>query len=48
MLSEAAQTHGITLVGGSVPERSSSGRLFNTCCVYDPSGRLVAKHRCVG
>lgn len=44
MLSEAAKEHAVTLVGGSVPERSN-GKLYNTCCVYDPSGRLLAKHR---
>jgi hypothetical protein len=44
MLSEAAKAHGVTLVGGSVPERSE-GRLYNTCCVYDNTGRLLAKHR---
>jgi omega-amidase len=44
MLSEAAKAHGVTLVGGSVPERSE-GRLYNTCCVYDNEGKLLAKHR---
>ncbi len=44
MLSQAAKEHGITLVGGSVPERSG-GRLYNTCCVYDSNGVLLAKHR---
>jgi hypothetical protein len=46
MLSEAAQAYGVTLVGGSVPERSN-GKLYNTCCVYDNTGKLLAKHRCV-
>lgn len=44
MLSEAAGEHGITIVGGSVPE-SSNGNLYNTCCVYGPDGSLLAKHR---
>jgi hypothetical protein len=44
MLSEAARAHNITLVGGSVPERSN-GKLYNTCCVYDNTGKLLAKHR---
>lgn len=44
MLSAAAKAHGVTLVGGSVPERSN-GKLYNTCCVYDDTGRLLAKHR---
>lgn len=44
MLSEAAKAHGVTLVGGSVPERSN-GKLYNTCCVYDKTGKLLGKHR---
>lgn len=45
MLSEAARASGVTLVGGSVPERSN-GKLYNSCCVYDDKGQLLAKHRC--
>ncbi|KAM4099818.1 hypothetical protein ACB094_05G020900 [Castanea mollissima] len=44
MLSEAACSHGITIVGGSVPE-SNDGRLYNTSCVFGPDGKLKAKHR---
>ena len=44
MLSQAAREHQVTLVGGSIPERSSF-KLFNTCCVYGPGGDLLAKHR---
>ena len=44
MLSEAACSHGITIVGGSVPE-SSDGQLYNTSCVFGPDGKLKAKHR---
>lgn len=44
MLSEAAKAHNITVVGGSVPERSN-GKLYNTCCVYDNQGKLLGKHR---
>lgn len=40
----AAAAAGVTLVGGSVPERDG-GRLYNTCCVVGPDGRLLAKHR---
>ncbi len=46
-LSEAAKQHGITLVGGSIPERSE-GNLYNTCLVYSKDGKLLAKHRKVG
>lgn len=45
-LSEAAAAARVTLVGGSVPERAG-GRLYNTCCVFGPDGKLLAKHRCV-
>lgn len=44
MLSAAAQEFGVTLVGGSVPEKSN-GKLYNTCCVFDHQGKLLAKHR---
>jgi hypothetical protein len=46
-LSEAAASAGVTLVGGSVPERDG-GKLYNTCCVFGPDGKLLAKHRCGG
>jgi omega-amidase len=45
-LCEAAKAHNVTLVGGSVPERSN-GKLYNTCCVISSSGKVLAKHRCV-
>uniref|UniRef100_A0ACD5ZUA1 Uncharacterized protein n=2 Tax=Avena sativa TaxID=4498 RepID=A0ACD5ZUA1_AVESA len=44
MLSEVAAARKITVVGGSIPERSS-GQLFNTCCVIGPDGQIKAKHR---
>lgn len=43
-LSAAAAASGVTLVGGSVPEREE-GKLYNTCCVFGPDGALLAKHR---
>ena len=43
-LAEAARGHAVTLVGGSIPERSN-GKLYNTCLVYSKEGRLLAKHR---
>jgi apolipoprotein N-acyltransferase len=43
-LARAAADAAVTLVGGSIPERSG-GRLYNTCLVYSPAGRLLAKHR---
>ncbi|PHT94769.1 Omega-amidase NIT2, partial [Capsicum annuum] len=44
MLSEVAQLLKITIVGGSIPERSGD-KLYNTCCVFDADGKLKAKHR---
>lgn len=43
-LSEAAREHAVTLVGGSIPERSK-GKLYNTCLVYGKEGELLTKHR---
>ncbi|QCE16366.1 omega-amidase [Vigna unguiculata] len=44
MLSELSRLLKITIVGGSIPERSGD-RLYNTCCVFDTDGKLLAKHR---
>jgi predicted amidohydrolase len=41
---QAARSARVTLVGGSLPELAG-GRLYNTCCVFDSSGKLLAKHR---
>ncbi len=42
-LSEAAQRHGLWLVGGTLPVRSAPGlqsdRVLNRCCVFAPDGR---------
>lgn len=35
----------IWLVGGSVPELDEQGKVYNTCYVFDPSGKQVGKHR---
>ncbi len=43
-MSKSAKECGITLVAGSIPE-SSNGKLFNTCCIFDDTGKLLAKHR---
>ncbi|KAK3148228.1 hypothetical protein QOZ80_3BG0292380 [Eleusine coracana subsp. coracana] len=44
MMSEIARALQITLVGGSIPERSG-GNLYNTCCVFGSDGKLKGKHR---
>jgi omega-amidase len=43
-LSRAAAASAVTLVGGSIPERSNN-RLYNTCLVFNKEGKLLAKHR---
>ncbi|KAK3095721.1 hypothetical protein FSP39_018053 [Pinctada imbricata] len=43
-LSKMAKENSVFLIGGSIPEESD-GKLYNTCCVYNPDGNLVAKHR---
>ena len=43
-LSKIAKENSITLVGGSFPEKEG-GRLYNTCFVFDKTGREIARHR---
>lgn len=43
-LANLAQTHGLFLVGGSIPELSG-GLLYNTSVVFNPKGEIIAKHR---
>lgn len=44
MLSEVARSKEITIVGGSISERSGD-RLYNTCCIFGKDGELKAKYR---
>lgn len=44
MLSQTAKASGAYLIGGSIPEKDGE-KLFNTCLIHDPSGRLIVKHR---
>lgn len=44
-LSNAARHSGVTLVGGSMPEIDANGRIYNTCYIFDPTGRQIGKHR---
>lgn len=39
-----AKENGVILVGGSVPERDGD-KLYNTCFVFDETGRQIARHR---
>ncbi len=45
MLSEGARENEVYLIGGSVPEISEDGKIFNTSYVFDRSGRKIGKHR---
>lgn len=43
-LSNLARTHGLFLVGGSIPELSGE-LLYNTSVVFNPQGGIIARHR---
>lgn len=45
MLCEQAKANNIYLIGGSIPERDSSNKLYNTAIVVNRKGDIVAKHR---
>ncbi|KAJ2783142.1 Omega-amidase nit3 [Coemansia interrupta] len=44
-LSQMAKDGSVYLVGGTVPERTSDNKLYNTCTVWGPQGELLARHR---
>lgn len=45
-LSRAARARQLTVIGGGMPERSSDpARPYNTCAVFGPDGRLLARYR---
>lgn len=44
MLSKAAKANQIYLVGGTIPE-SSNNKLYNTCTIWNPDGKLIGKFR---
>jgi nitrilase len=44
-LADAARTHRVTLVGGTLPIHASvPGRVRNACCVYGPTGERLARY----
>lgn len=43
-LSNAAEKHGIYLVGGSIPELAD-GNVYNTSFSFDRKGKVIGKHR---
>ncbi|PRP77423.1 hypothetical protein PROFUN_14276 [Planoprotostelium fungivorum] len=47
-LSDVAKEEKIYLIGGSIPEREAingEDKIYNTCLIYGPDGKLLAKHR---
>lgn len=44
-LSETARKNRCILVGGSIPERSQNGDIFNTSYTFDQDGNLIGAHR---
>ncbi len=44
-LSKAAKDAKITLVGGSLFEKGEGKKHYNTCLVFNPQGKLIAKYR---
>ncbi|XP_034064151.1 omega-amidase NIT2 [Gymnodraco acuticeps] len=44
LLSEAARENQVYLVGGSIPEEDG-GKLYNSCIVFGPDGKMILKHR---
>ncbi len=43
--SDLARTFNIYLSAGTMPERDSDGKIYNTAYVFDRNGRQIAKHR---
>jgi len=43
-LARMARSSGAYIIGGSMPE-ADGDRIYNTCFVFDPAGRRVARHR---
>lgn len=44
-LQEAAKSHDIAIVGGSIYERSTEGKLFNTALVINSKGEFLGSYR---
>ena len=43
-LADAARAHGLWLIGGTLPLRAQGQRARNSCCVFAPDGRRVARY----
>lgn len=44
-LSSMAKENGIYLIAGSIPELGQDKKLFNTCTIWSPDGKLLGMHR---
>jgi len=44
-LMQIAKTTNMYIVGGSIPEISNDDKIYNTCLIINPSGKVVGKHR---
>ncbi|MEB3165789.1 MAG: nitrilase-related carbon-nitrogen hydrolase, partial [Cyanobacteriota bacterium] len=45
MVARLARRHGVSVIAGSIPERGTDGRIYNTATVVDGNGVLRARHR---
>lgn len=45
MLARSAAKYGMTVIGGSIPEKDEQGRVYNTSFIFDAQGQLLARHR---
>lgn len=43
-IAQAAKDNQIHIIAGSIPERVGE-EVYNTCCIFNPSGDMVGKHR---
>jgi len=44
-LMQIAKSTNMYIVGGSIPEVSNDDKIYNTCLIINPSGKVVGKHR---
>ena len=44
-LAGLAEETGLTLIGGSIPEIDSEGKIYNTSFCFNPRGEIIGKHR---